>query len=219
MSDFAANVASTQSVLAHLERHSPRTRFVFLSSAAVYGNPKRVPIVETSARQPISPYGAHKAAGEMLCRYYARAHQIPTLSLRLFSTYGRGLRRQVLWDMCQAWRRTGDVALSGTGCETRDLLHVTDVVRAISLTIDRGRFDGTCINVASGIAVTIATLAGMVLARLGSGTTVFSGAARRGDPKHWQANVGRLSRLGFEPTIGLDEGIADYVDWARHEDA
>jgi UDP-glucose 4-epimerase len=215
--DFAANVGVTESLLAALEKHAPTTRFLFLSSAAVYGNPQRLPISETTPVAPISPYGVHKAAAEMLCGYYARVHGIPTLNLRLFSTYGRGLTRQVLWDICQSWKRSGEIVLSGTGYETRDLLHVSDVVRAIELVIQHVPFNGRAVNVASGTSVSISALASMILARLGGGSVRFTGASRHGDPKCWQADIQRVSQLGFRPAMALAEGVSDYVDWVRRE--
>jgi len=215
--DFRSNVASTQSLLAALAASESKPRLMFLSSAAVYGTPLRMPIKETQPVAPISPYGVHKAAAELLCRYYARVHGVPTLRLRIFSAYGPGLKRQILWDVCQKWQRSGEIVLSGTGCETRDLLHVSDVVSALALAADRAPFDGRAINVASGTAVTMAHLAGMLIAQLGAGHLRFTHKARRGDPSHWQASIERLSRLGFKQTVGLEEGVQEYVAWVRRE--
>jgi UDP-glucose 4-epimerase len=215
--DYRANVTVTESVLEALRRYSPKTRLVFLSSAAVYGNPTQLPIRETAAIRPVSPYGVHKAASELLCRYYARVHQVPSLILRIFSTYGPGLARQVLWDSLRSWQNTGDIFLNGTGCETRDFVHVSDLVAAITLAVDRARFSGNALNVASGQSVTVAAVAGILLAKLGRGTVQFAGTARPGDPKHWEADVTRLRRLGFKPNVELAQGLGNYVEWAMRE--
>jgi UDP-glucose 4-epimerase len=137
---------------------------------------------------------------------------------RVFSAYGEGLRRQLLWDVC---RRVGDgpLRLSGTGDETRDFLHVDDVGRAMATIVARGAFGGTIYNVGSGAATTVATVAATLVQSLGGDPddVTFDGAVRAGDPRAWQADVGRLTALGFAPTVEIDAGLRRYAAWASAE--
>ena len=99
--DFRDGTVLTFEVLDTLRRTAPGCRFVFLSSAAVYGNPATLPVTEGDACAPLSPYGYHKRQGELLCEEFARLFAVPTTAVRIFSAYGPGLRRQVVWDICR----------------------------------------------------------------------------------------------------------------------
>ena len=82
---------------------------------------------------PISPYGVHKQMGEELCSYYNRYMVTISAVLRIFSAYGSGLRKQLLWDIYQKYLNTGRIDLFGTGNETRDFIHISDILRALEL--------------------------------------------------------------------------------------
>ena len=118
--DFRAGPVLTFELLDVLRRQAPDCRFLLLSSAAVYGNSESLPVTETHTAAPISPYGFHKLQCELLCREFTRAYDVRTSVIRIFSAYGEGLRRQVLWDICRQLVTDGAVALRGTGLETRD---------------------------------------------------------------------------------------------------
>ena len=121
-------------------------RLLLVSSAAVYGDPERLPVSEDAPLAPISPYGRHRAEAEEV----ALQSGAPVVIARVFSAYGEGLRRQVLWDVAQRALVGGPVELSGTGEETRDFVHARDVAAAISAIAQRSAFDGEIVNVATG---------------------------------------------------------------------
>ncbi len=98
-SDYSDGPALTLAVLDALRRCVPDCAFVLLSSAAVYGNPPILPVNEEQAPNPISAYGYHKWQSEILCQEFASLFGIRAISVRLFSVYGAGLRRQVMWDL------------------------------------------------------------------------------------------------------------------------
>ncbi len=77
-----------------------------------------------------------------------------TGSLRVFSAYGAGLRKQIFWDMSQKMK-SSEAVFWGTGEETRDFIHVCDIARVIELCIEHATFLGECINVANGIQISI----------------------------------------------------------------
>ena len=189
-------------------------RLVLLSSAAVYGDPAALPVREDVALAPVSPYGRHRVESEAL----ALASGAPVTIARVFSAYGEGLRRQVLWDISRKALAGGPIDLAGTGLESRDFVHASDVAAAVSLIAARGEFAGEQFNVASGAETRISELAAMLTGALGVEADVcFTGSPRIGDPLRWRADISRLKALGFVPSIALDEGVAAYASWVRDD--
>lgn len=111
MADLDGNLHSLYQLLLALKSFEKRPKIIFLSSAGVYGNPKQLPITEKDALAPISPYGVHKQMGEELCSYYNRVHGYHIRCVRIFSAYGSGLRKQLLWDIYQKYLNTGRIDL------------------------------------------------------------------------------------------------------------
>ena len=197
---------------------APDVRIVSVSSAAVYGAGHAGPIGESTVISPFSPYGAHKAMMESLCRSYAENFGLHLVIVRLFSVYGAGLEKQLIWDLCCKLAVAGNnqVVLGGTGRELRDWLHVSDA--AALLWLARARCDQTCtiVNGATGIATPIREVAEMVCEAWGGEASVkFSGIARKGDPLSLAADCARAIQLGFKPEVTLAEGIREAVGWFK----
>lgn len=216
--DFEAGPVVTQNLLETLRRHAPGCRFLFISSAAVYGNPESLPMVETQATRPISPYGFHKLQGEILCREYAQVFEMATASVRVFSAYGPGLRRQVLWDICRQLLVDGSLRLHGTGNESRDFIHAHDIARAVQKTLERATMNGEVYNLATGGEFTIRALAELAAASLSLPIQPeFNGVSTSGDPLRWCAGVGKIRELGFEPEVRIEDGVRTYAQWCQTE--
>lgn len=212
--DFYAGIVLTFEVLNAVRLSAPECRLIFLSSAAVYGNPPDLPISEDAPLRPISPYGYHKLLCERLAEEFYAIYGVRTSVVRIFSAYGPGLRRQVLWDICQKALNSDKVELLGTGDETRDFVHVQDVARGIAVIADRAPFQAEVYNVAIGKETRIHDLAEILIAALGRDVEVkFTGASRAGDPLRWRADISRLSQLGYRPTTPLAIGASDYARW------
>lgn len=216
--DFALNTFNVAKMLEAIRHYAPACRFITLSSAAVYGNPTRLPITEDTAGRPVSPYGQHKLMAETLCQEYYQHFGIATCSLRIFSAYGPGLRKQLLWDVFQKSQQGHQLALFGTGQESRDFIFVADIVRAIVLVMEHGTCDGRAYNLASGVETTVRTLVTELLGQLSyQGHVTFSGAGRSGDPINWRADISRLTELGFSAAFTIPEGVQHYVKWLSEE--
>jgi UDP-glucose 4-epimerase len=210
--DRAGSVDVTRALIALLERQDPRPRLLLVSSAAVYGEPQDLPVGETAVPAPISPYGRHRLEVEEL----AVASVLPTAVARVFSAYGDGLRRQVMWDIARKALTHDTVELWGTGAESRDFLHVDDLARALETIANSTGFGNEVYNVGSGDETTIAELAQLMLASLGSDATpTFRGVEREGDPTRWRADIRRIQALGWSPSIDLAAGVARYAAWMR----
>jgi UDP-glucose 4-epimerase len=168
--------------------------------------------------QPLSPYGYHKRQCELLCEEFARIFGLQTASVRIFSAYGPGLRRQVVWDICHKILISRELKLHGTGRESRDFIHAADVARALGTIVEKAALEGEIYNLASGSEVSIAALADLLRKELDpSVEPIFSGTGRAGDPCNWRADVSRLAALGFTPKISLEQGAHGVATWASAE--
>ncbi|HSI10816.1 MAG TPA: NAD-dependent epimerase/dehydratase family protein [Chthoniobacter sp.] len=216
--DYYGNTHLVFELLEALRRYAPRCRFLLLSSAAIYGNPTSLPVTEQHAVQPLSPYGYHKRQAELLCEEFSRIYSLPTACARIFSAYGPGLRRQVVWDICEKILTIGQLVLKGTGTESRDFIHAADIAQGLYLLATKAPCEGDIYNLASGREVTIAELAATLLSSLGSQfQPTFDGHATPGDPLHWRADITKISGLGFAPATPLEQGLHTVATWCAAE--
>ena len=214
LEDFRQSAAVTAFILDTLRKDMPSCRFIFLSSAAIYGNPQKLPVGEEAPCRPISPYGYHKWLCEMLCQEYESIFHIKSSILRIFSAYGERLRKQVLFDLCRKFADPSGamVKVYGTGNETRDFIHANDIAQAIDRIYTAGA--SGVFNVASGTQTTIRDIAEMIKHELRSNKEIiYNGHSRQGDPLYWQADISKLSSLGFQQKIELAEGVRNYCRW------
>jgi UDP-glucose 4-epimerase len=215
--DFRKSVDLFSQVLDQVRRFSIDTKVLFASSAAVYGQPKRLPMLESETPQPISPYGYHKWMCELMAKEYSAIYGVKTTSMRIFSAYGNGLRKQIFWDLSHKCCSAGVIELGGDGSESRDFIHADDIAHAASCILRGADFVGESYNVATGQEITISDLANQVVGEFGVPTNrlKFSGAGRAGDPKNWRADINMLQSLGFVPAVEFSRGVAEYVKWFK----
>ena len=222
--DFLGATAPLLAVLDAVRRADAPCRVLLLSSAAVHGQPDSLPIREDAPLRPISPYGFHKLACERLIEEFHRLFGVAACSVRVFSAYGEGLRRQVLWDVSRRILSEDRVTLHGTGDETRDFVHASDVARGVRVVIERGAFEAEAYNLATGRETTMRDLANMLATAMRQSAfaerrapeIVFNGLGRDGDPLRWRGDIRRIAALGFSPQVTLEQGVADYTRWVRH---
>lgn len=211
--DYQRTVATTLSVLEYLRANLPRTRLVMPSSAGVYGLAEQMPITTRSPLNPVSPYGLHKKMAEDLCMSYARHFGIKVAMVRLFSVYGIGIRKQLLWDACSKMTN-GNFNFAGTGQETRDWLHVDDAAALMLAAADNASPACPIVNGGAGEAVNIQSVVDRLASRLGLALRpVFSGQVRQGDPLHYQADIQEALDWGWRPARDLLVELDAYADW------
>ena len=216
--DYRGNTVLVFDVLETLRRHAPGCRFLLLSSAAVYGDPASLPVTEAHPVRPLSPYGYHKRQAELICEEFSSIYSVPTAALRIFSAYGPGLQKQVVWDICQKVLTTGKLELHGTGTESRDFIHASDIAHALETVATKAPCTGEIYNLSTGREVTIAELADRLLANLGcSARPLFDGVATPGNPRNWRADISRIAALGFQPAISLERGLVETAGWCREQ--
>lgn len=210
----AVNATGTLRVLEAARRHDARV--VAASSAAVYGNPDGIPFVESAPLEPTSPYGLNKLALDHYLRLYHELYGLETVALRYFNVYGPGQTASDYAGVIEAFlraARSGEpLTVHGDGEQTRDFVHVDDVVRANLLAAETDAV-GTAYNVGTGDSVTIRGLAERVRHAAGSDSPIVHGESRAGDVRHSRADLTRArEELGYRPSVGLADGLETLVD-------
>lgn len=214
--DFELNVVNVQKILVAIRDYNSNCNFINFSSAAVYGNPKVLPIAENSICKPLSPYGFHKLQSELLLTEYHKFFGLHTCSLRVFSAYGPGLRKQLFWDLYQKAIDNEIVSLFGSGTETRDFIYIDDLIQILDLVIHHSSFQGSIYNVASNTETTIAQAAKVFIKEFSPQKKLaFNGETKIGDPNNWVADITGIIQMGFQKTFSLEEGIKKYVLWLK----
>ena len=215
LADFERTVTTTAAALEFARTQTAGARVVFLSSAAVYGDAGAQPLREDAPLLPVSPYGMHKRIGEDLCRLYGTQFSVPTAILRLFSVYGAGMRKQLLWDAANRIR-SGDASFAGSGSEVRDWLHVEDAASLIERAQGLASADCPVANGGSGIGVPVAQILKELLACLGrKDAPRFTGSRRTGDPEALVADISRALATGWRPQVSCKDGVREYAEWYR----
>jgi UDP-glucose 4-epimerase len=213
--DYQLNTQNVYKILDTIRQYSPETAFLNLSSAAVYGDPTSIPTREDSPLRPLSPYGFNKRMAEEVCQQFSQCFGLKTCSVRIFSAYGEGLRKQLFWDVYQKMRANPDqIELFGTGEESRDFIYVKDLVQVLDLIINHAYYNQPPLNVANGQEISVREAVRIFADLVGyNGEQVFTGNAQTGYPTRWQADIQTIQDLGYAPEYSLAQGLKKYADW------
>jgi UDP-glucose 4-epimerase len=203
LDDLRASAITWANTLEGVRRSGIRPLVIFPSSAAVYGNQLQLPIHESAVIAPISPYGFHKAACELLAREYAACFGLQIMVCRIFSLIGEAQRRLLIWEMYRQFTELeSTVWLQGTGTESRDYLHVDDFATALlELTGKRQQVfeQDPCliiINIASGEETKALEIARQMRDFIAPEKTIrCRNIERPGDPRFWRADISLLRSL------------------------
>jgi UDP-glucose 4-epimerase len=210
------NVKGTQ-VLLEEARRGDVQRFVYASSAAVYGHAVELPIREDSVLAPISPYGVSKAQAEQRCLEYAQTYGMRAICLRFFNVFGpRQTARQysgVITEFMKSLREGRSPVIYGDGLQTRDFVNVQDVADAIMLATDSETATGV-FNVATGIETTIEDLALALISIAGESSKPTHGPPREGDIRRSVGDISKArEQLGYLPRTNLVENLHGLWNW------
>jgi UDP-glucose 4-epimerase len=218
--DSEVNVIGTLRVLEAARRAGAR-KVVCSSSAAIFGELKRLPIDEDHPCEPDTPYGVSKLAEEKHCLAYAKLYEIEAVCLRYFNVYGVNQRYDAYGNVIPIFAhrvlRGEPLTVYGDGEQTRDFVNVRDVARANLLAARAPGLSGA-FNIASGEATTVNRLVGLMRDAAGADARAEHAPPRKGDVRHSRADISAArAALGYEPSVGLAEGLAEYMAWARSE--
>lgn len=218
ITDAEINVLGTLQLL-EASRKAGVRKIVTSSSAGIFGELKTIPIREDHPIEPDSPYGCTKLCEEKLSLVFGKLYPIETICLRYFNVYGPNQRFDAYGNVIPIFvfrmLRNEPLIIFGDGEQTRDFVHVDDVVQANIKAADAVGICGA-FNIASGKSVTINKLAGMIANSSYEPIKVELGPERPGDVKHSLADISAAQKeFNYKPTVDLKIGLEDYIKWAR----
>ena len=219
--DAQINVLGTLNVLQAARRHGLR-RIVFSSSAGIFGELKTLPITEDHPQDPDSPYGASKLAAEKMCLVFNKLYGMCNVCLRYFNVYGVNQRYDAYGNVIPIFAdrilRGLPLTIFGDGEQTRDFVNARDVAAANISAATAGAEVLGAFNVGSSTRVTINDLAAMMQRLAGREVGVELAPPRPGDVRDSLASTAAAqAAFGFTPSVGLDEGLAEYMAWIVHD--
>lgn len=212
----AVNVGGTVNLLSSA-RDFGVSKFIFISSSSVYGATARVPFDEDHTElKPLSPYGATKLAGELICYTYSHLFHLPIFCLRLFTVYGPRQRPDLAIHKFAALIEAGKpIPLFGDGSTSRDYTFVDDIVAGI-LAATEYHSDFDVINLGNCHPVKLLELVQELEKALGKKAQIEWLPAQPGDVPITWADISKARRLlGYDPKVMLPAGIERFVKWLR----
>lgn len=218
----AVNCRGTQAVL-EAARAAGVGRVVYSASCAVYGNAPGLPKHEGSTLSPESPYAASKYYGEVLAGVWSRSMGLEVASLRYFNVFGArqspsGGYAAAIPIFIQKTLDGAPITIHGDGEQTRDFVHVDNVVLANLLASRADGAPGQVFNIGSGVQTSILDLTRKIATVVGAPCPVSHGEARAGDVRHSVADISLARQvLGYEPAVDLREGLERTVAWQREQ--
>jgi len=218
------NIGGTENILEAARRKSATNNgkspwIVFASSREVFGEPKHLPVTETSPRSPINIYGVAKVAGEDLCRIYTKDYGLRTRVLRFSNVYSSvhdQLDRVVPTFILRA-AKNEDIIIHGRGGETFDFTYIDDTVQGIWRCVQEishaSSLEFDDFNICRGKPVTLRELAEIVIEETKSKSSIIHQEARFYDVKIFYGDPKKaMERLGFSPRIDIRKGISLAVE-------
>jgi UDP-glucose 4-epimerase len=216
--DSTVNVIGTLNVL-NAARLCGVKKIIYSSSAAIYGELLYQPIDENHPIEPESPYGVSKLAAEKHCLWFGKYYKIDTVCLRYFNVYGLNQLADEYGNVIPKWvdliLQDKPIYIYGDGTQTRDFVNVRDVANANILAANKEGVSGFY-NIASGTIITINDLANKLKDIFNKSVTIIKKDFRPGEVKHCKANIDKaMNILHYHPEIDLDNGLTEYINWAK----
>ena len=211
--DFETNAKGTLQVLEKARKDD--AKLVFASSAAVYGNPTVFPTPEEYGFHPFSCYGLSKVVGEEYCEMYQSQYGLDITVLRFANVYGLRCHGVIHDFLDKLAKNPGKLEIIGTGLQSRDFVHVSDVVDALVTVGSEDSANGKTYNIGYGTTTTIIDLAKMMLKILNLEKKTFittTGVSWQGDvTKIWFDNSKAKKELKWNPKVSLEESIKEVI--------
>jgi UDP-glucose 4-epimerase len=214
LSDARTNVLGTINML-HESSLAGVSKFIFVSSAAIFGPPKYIPIDENHPTNPMSNYGASKLAGEKYTLAFAHISQMEVVSVRPFNFYSPRADPEspysgVITKFLARLKAGMPPIIEGDGRQTRDFIHARDVARMLSIALSKKGARGEVFNCGSGMSTSIRELADLMIKISGKQLKPEFTSARVGDIRESLASTTKSSGLlGFRPKTTLEEGLSE----------
>lgn len=212
--DAETNILGTINLL-EFSRKKDIERFVFISSAATYGNPQFLPITEEHPRNPLSPYGMSKLVAEKYVGLYSDLFGLNSINIVPFNIYSPLQKENdpyagVIFKFIKAIKNNQSPIIEGDGNQTRDFVHIKDVTTAIELALKKKQIINRTINIGSGAPTTILELANILIQISGRKLEPIHKEPREGDIIESFTSL-KLAKdlLNYSPQINLKDGLKD----------
>ena len=209
---------STKIVLDYINLYNPKAKLIYISSVAVYGDSYKNKINEKQKTNPISNYAKMKFLSENLCRNYSEKFNIPIVVLRISSLYGKGLKKQIIFDATKKIK-SGNQIFYGTGKEVRDFLHVDDLMMLINKIIKRNLSFFEIYNCGSqqiySIKSIISKLEKIIKKKI---NPIFNKSFVSSNPKSLKISTRKVTKkYNWHPKVKINDGLLDYYNWFQKE--
>jgi UDP-glucuronate 4-epimerase len=211
------NINGTLNLL-ELARHHGIKQFVFGSSSSVYGINAKVPFSEDDPiRQPISPYAATKAAGELLCHTYSHLYGLRCICLRFFTVYGPRQRPDLaIHKFAKLISQRQPIPVFGDGTTRRDYTYVDDIIDGVRAAMGYDQSDYEVFNLGESRTVELNELIGLLEKELGTKAIVNREPPQPGDVPQTFADITKARKLlGYNPQTQIEDGLHRFVEWFR----
>lgn len=214
-----ANLTGAITVFDAIRRQGRKIPVAYASSAAVYGDVSRVPTAETDPLAPLSAYGADKYGCELHARVASHVHGVPTVGLRFFNVFGprqdpKSPYSGVISIFCERIAAGRPIVIHGDGQQTRDFIHVADVVRALVGAMALRPADAPVFNVCTGVTTSVEALAQVIAELTGKDLVVQRQPPRPGDIRHSRGVPTRADAvLGTSGRVSLRAGLGSVLAW------
>jgi UDP-glucose 4-epimerase len=191
-------------------------QFIYISSAAIFGNPVATPLGEAHPTKPLSPYGVSKLAGENYAFAFQETYGLKVTSIRPFNIYSprqdpNSPYSGVISKFIECAKEKGPLTIHGDGTQTRDFIHATDVVGMVELCLGNPKASGQAFNCGTGKTTSIKELADAIIKISGAKCEIHRADSRKGDIKHSVADIAKAKEiLGYRPSVTLKKGLAEF---------
>ncbi|MBD2104183.1 NAD-dependent epimerase/dehydratase family protein [Leptolyngbya sp. FACHB-261] len=211
------NITATQLLLEAARQAPNLQRLVYASTSSVYGDAECFPTSEQVAPQPVSPYGITKLAAERLCFLYQRNFGVPVTALRYFTVYGPGQRPDMAFHkFFRAVLKDEEIPIYGDGQQTRDFTYISDAVAGNLAAGSVPAAVGQVFNIGGGSRVVLSEVLDTIEQIVGKPLRRRHQENAMGDARHTAADISRArTLLGYEPKVGLAEGLAQEWAWIQ----
>jgi UDP-glucose 4-epimerase len=220
---FNENVVATFNLLEAMRKNDIK-ELVFASSSSVYGEPENIPVSEEAPINPVSVYGASKAACENLIHAYSRLYDIRATVLRYANVVGPRLRHGVIWDLINKLNRNPrELEVLGDGNQVRSYVYIDDAIEATILAFKNRKNNFEIYNIGNEDWITVNAIVKALTETLGIANIkiiykpVAHGIGWLGDVKHIALNIKKLTNLGFKPSKSSFKAVEETIKHMANE--
>jgi UDP-glucuronate 4-epimerase len=211
------NINGTMNLLELARKHGVK-QFVFGSSSSVYGVNEKVPFAEDDPIfNPISPYAATKAAGELICHTYSHLYEMRIVCLRFFTVYGARQRPDLaIHKFAKLMSQGKPIPVFGDGSTRRDYTYIDDIIAGVRAAIDYDKTDYEVINLGESRTVELRELIGLIENQLGTRAEIDRQPPQPGDVPQTFADISKAKRLlNYNPQTQIEDGIKRFIEWFK----